>query len=179
MAYVTQRKDGVELNRPYERDLPVHEWYRFVLSYPPHLVRDYVRRFGLKSGALVLDPFCGTGTTLVECKKLGIDSVGFEANPVVHFAAQTKLDWSGDPLALEQHAKRVAAEARKRLESDGVPDEPMFTPLDTDDPDLRTLSSEEEKLLISDSISPKPSAVHCSAPARSYRDTLAVAIVSS
>ena len=156
MAYVTQSKEGIELNRPYERDLPVHEWYRFVLSYPPHLVRDYVRRFGLESGALVLDPFCGTGTTLVECKKLGIDSVGFEANPVVHFAAQTKLDWSGAPFALERHADQVATEARERLESDGVPDKPIFIPLDAEDSDLRTLSKDEEKLLIKNSISPKP-----------------------
>ncbi len=87
MAYVTQDKTGTELNRPYVDDLPVHEWYRFVLSYPPHLVRDYVTRFGLGPGRRVLDPYCGTGTTLVECKKLGIESVGTEPNPVVHMAA--------------------------------------------------------------------------------------------
>ena len=44
-------------------------WYRFVLSFPPHLVREYISRFDLGSGARVLDPFCGTGTTIVECKK--------------------------------------------------------------------------------------------------------------
>ena len=39
MVYAVQTKAGEELNRIYEEDLPVHEWYRFVLSYPPHLVR--------------------------------------------------------------------------------------------------------------------------------------------
>ena len=50
-------------------DSPIHGWYRFVLSYPPHLVRQYVERFDLTSDDCLLDPFCGTGTTLVEAKK--------------------------------------------------------------------------------------------------------------
>ena len=28
-------------------DAPAHGWYRFVLSFPPHLVRSYAERFGL------------------------------------------------------------------------------------------------------------------------------------
>jgi hypothetical protein len=68
-------------------DYPFHDWYRFVLSYPPHLVAEYIQKFGLDSRHQVLDPFCGTGTTIVECKKLGIPSVGIEANPMAHFAS--------------------------------------------------------------------------------------------
>ena len=73
---------GREDNKLRVGDRAAHDWYRFVLSYPPHLVRDYVARFGLGPHHRVLDPFCGTGTTLVECKKLGIASVGVEANPM-------------------------------------------------------------------------------------------------
>ncbi len=75
-------------NRLYVEDAAAHEWYRFVLSYPPHLVRDYIQRFGLNSSHTLLDPFCGTGTTLVESKKLGIQSIGIEANPMAHFASE-------------------------------------------------------------------------------------------
>ena len=63
------------------KDRSVHEWYRFVLSFPPHLVTDYLERFGIGPSHTVLDPFCGTGTTLVECKKRGIGSVGSSRTP--------------------------------------------------------------------------------------------------
>jgi len=68
-----------ENNKVRAEDYSVHRSYRFILSYPPHLVRDYAERFGIRRGKVILDPFCGTGTTLVECKKLGIASVGIES----------------------------------------------------------------------------------------------------
>jgi hypothetical protein len=35
-----------ENNKIQSEDRPAHDWYRFVLSFPPHLVRDYIARFG-------------------------------------------------------------------------------------------------------------------------------------
>src|SRR5204863_5068723 len=67
-SIATPRED----NKLRIEDHAAHDWYRFVLSYPAHLVRTYIDRFALNSGKTVLDPFCGTGTTLVECKKHGI-----------------------------------------------------------------------------------------------------------
>ncbi len=61
------------------QDRPFHDWYRFVLSYPPHLVRTYLKDFGLDSRHTVLDPFCGTGTTVVECK-LALEAQGIRDN---------------------------------------------------------------------------------------------------
>src|SRR5438132_4364073 len=96
MSYAKARRKGAngEINKLYPEDQGVHRWYRFVLSFPPHLVREYLRRFGVSAGPSVLDPFCGTGTVLVECKKLGISSIGVEANPMAHFASAVKADWS-------------------------------------------------------------------------------------
>lgn len=157
MVYVVQSKEGEELNRPYQEDLPIHEWYRFVLSYPPHLVRHYLRKFELSEHHWVLDPFCGTGTTLVECKKNGIPSIGLEANPVVQFAAQTKTRWDLDPDELMSHAKSVAEKISDQLIKDEVEDDPLFKPLiNGQEVELRTLPKDTERLLIKNSISPKP-----------------------
>lgn len=134
-------------------DQPIHSWYSFVLSFPPHLVREYIDRFGIGRHAVVLDPFCGTGTTPVECRKLGVPSIGIEALPIMHFASSTKTDWSISPDRLVAHAETVADAAAATLDREGL-SEIGHTP--ADQAFLRSLSPEQERLLIKDSISPLP-----------------------
>ena len=43
------------INSLQKEDLPIHGWYRFVLSYPPHLVRQYISAFGLKASRALAD----------------------------------------------------------------------------------------------------------------------------
>ena len=143
---------GRERNQLLASDRPVHDWYRFVLSFPPHLVRDYVERFGLDAGATILDPFCGTGTTLVEARKLGVASVGIEALPMSAFAAATKLDWSPQGDALRRDADTIAERAHARLERDGGRDAPGAAAPSP----LLTLPPEQQRLLLHNSISPLP-----------------------
>ncbi len=155
MTYATQKKTGEELNKIYKEDLPIHEWYRFVLSYPPHLVRHYLNVFDLADDAVVLDPFCGTGTTLVECKKNGIASVGLEANPVVHFVASVKTSWNVNSKLLRKHSTEIAEVALKTLSKENISDIPLKSQ-NQEENNLRTLSEEKEKLIIKNSISPLP-----------------------
>lgn len=149
-------KDNRQPNRLQDEDRPVHDWYRFVLSFPPHLVREYVQRLGLGPRHRVLDPFCGTGTTLVECGKLGIESVGIEANPMACFASQVKVDWSPDPGGLAADSRQVAGAALAELRARGIEDEPVQGAPAVVDVPLRTLDPEAAKLLLADSISPLP-----------------------
>lgn len=148
-----------ETNQLLPADRPVHNWYRFVLSYPPHLVRTYLNRFGVTADQQVLDPFCGTGTTVVECKKQGISSLGIEANAIAHFAARVKTDWTPCPDSLMRHARQVAAAALADLERSGIDDNDAYPlclgNLDQDQ-GLRDLPPEQKALLLTDSISPRP-----------------------
>ncbi len=128
-----------DLNHIRNQDRSAHDWYRFVLSFPPHLVQKYLTDFAIESNQCVLDPFCGTGTTVVECKKQGVPSVGVEANQMAWFAGSTKLDWSIDADRLIDHATRIAELAQANL---GQP--------------LRTLSEERSQLLLKNSISELP-----------------------
>lgn len=148
-----------ENNKLRAEDREAHDWYRFVLSFPPHVVRDYIERFGLTSRQRVLDPFCGTGTTLVECKKLGIPSVGVEPNPMACFASRVKVTWDVDPQGLLNHAREIAADVSERLEADGLNDEqelPLFHKGGSAIPKLRALPIDSGKLLLRNSISPLP-----------------------
>lgn len=150
-----------ENNKIREGDRAAHDWYRFVLAFPPHLVRTYIERFDLGPGNAVLDPFCGTGTTLVECKKLGLPSVGIEANPMAYFASRVKVNWGIDPDKLLRHSAEVAKVTLARLKADGLNDQPelpLFRPRYSSSrkPVLRTLPEESGRLLLRDSISPLP-----------------------
>lgn len=124
-------------------DKQFHNWYRFVLSFPPHLVREYLLRFGLKHGDTILDPFCGTGTTVVEAKLHGVSSVGIEANTMAYFASSVKVDWLVDPQGLFNHAISVASRAHKIIDVES-------------ESSLRKLPEESFCLLLKDSISPLP-----------------------
>ncbi len=145
-----------DANKIQNDDSAAHRWYRFVLSFPPHLVRDYLDDFGVRNGGLVLDPFCGTGTTIVESKKLGISGIGLEALPMAHFASCVKTDWSPSPDGLAEHARRVADKTLHRLKADNIHDAPFFSVPSDSTNGLRALPSEVEKILLKNSISPLP-----------------------
>lgn len=128
-------------NRLRPEDSSIHDWYRFVLSFPPHLVQQYLEDFGVNNSSLVLDPFCGTGTTNVECKKNGIPSWGIEASPITHFASKTKCAWLTGEYNLIEDAERIAEKAANVIQSTT---------------ELRTLSDVQLGLILKNSISDGP-----------------------
>ncbi|OPZ09489.1 MAG: DNA methylase [candidate division BRC1 bacterium ADurb.BinA292] len=146
-----------KINKLDAADRSVHDWYRFVLSFPPHLVRGYLEKFGVDGSGLVLDPFCGTGTTIVECKKQGIASIGIEANPMAHFASTVKTSWSINPGKLITWANEIADSASGEFERQGIADVELFDSNDGRERyEMRTLPAEQMKLLLKNSISPRP-----------------------
>lgn len=109
----TDHKSGV--NTLQKQDLPIHAWYRFVLSFPPHLVRQYIAAFQLGPDDLLLDPFCGTGTTLVEARKNGIPSIGCDAHPLAALVSRVKTNWEIDLASARAKLRKIL----KRAEDTG------------------------------------------------------------
>jgi hypothetical protein len=107
-------------NTLQKEDSPVHGWYRFVLAYPPHLVRQYLNRFGVGGEDFVFDPFCGTGTTLVEAKKQRIPSIGCDAHPLAVLVSRVKTDWSLDPAVLRQVFRGILRSATRASTEAGL-----------------------------------------------------------
>ena len=134
-------------------DRAFHDWYRFVLSFPPHLVSDYIRDFELDDRSTLLDPFCGTGTTLVEARLHRINAIGLEANPFPYFASSVKTNWDINPDELTAFAADVSENTYAELRNQGIDDRAL-----TVMPDVRLLTLDERAMqaLIKDSISPLP-----------------------
>ena len=128
-------------NKLHIADRSFHDWYRFVLSYPPQLVRTYIDEFQLDEASTILDPFCGTGTTVVEAKKNGISAVGIEAIPMAFFASKVKTRWEVDPYPVEQTAQRIFDQAGEILSRWGK---------------LKAFSSEQNEIILKDSINELP-----------------------
>jgi hypothetical protein len=62
-----------------ERTKHVHRLHPYLGKFPPQLAEALLtRRFA--AGALIYDPFAGSGTTLVEASVLGIDAIGCDVS---------------------------------------------------------------------------------------------------
>lgn len=74
----------------------VHGLHEYKGKFNPQVAHALLNIFGANSSHHVLDPFCGSGTTLVEAAHLGIAGTGLDMNPLAVFLANAKLSalWS-------------------------------------------------------------------------------------
>ena len=64
---------------------PMHRWFRYREGFSPALMSS------LGLGRRILDPFCGSGSTMVGAAQLGRCSVGIDVNPLAAFVSRVKL----------------------------------------------------------------------------------------
>jgi hypothetical protein len=96
---------------------PIHRWVPWIAGYSAQFVRDVIDAYlpiANRDAALVLDPFAGVGTTLVEGLNAGCDVVGYEINAFAALAARAKInagDLDPEILATEIEQFRTTATA--------------------------------------------------------------------
>ncbi len=69
----------------------------------PTWIMESILRDFTDPGDLILDPFAGSGTTGVACKRLGRRFVGWEMNEKYQAAAQRRIDGTHEQLELVRH----------------------------------------------------------------------------
>lgn len=81
--------------------LPVHRWFRYTAGFSAEwaeqTIRSEVDNLGnVAKSAQVLDPFAGSGTTLLAADNAGVMSFGYESQSLISRIAKTKLEWDVD-----------------------------------------------------------------------------------
>lgn len=67
-----------------------HCFHDYPARMIPQVARQFLRLFARDRTGILLDPYCGTGTTLVEGFVRGFDCVGFDLNPLARLIAKAK-----------------------------------------------------------------------------------------
>ncbi len=92
----------------------VHRLHPYKGKFIPQLVKyfldehidDFKKEIYFKKGNIVLDPFCGSGTTLIQANELGIHSIGVDVSPFNASITNTKLS-KADVKELENKLKKI------------------------------------------------------------------------
>jgi site-specific DNA-methyltransferase (cytosine-N4-specific) len=85
-----EKLSGLHTNRQVTR-YSVHGLHDYKGKFNPQVARAILNIFDLRPNDRVFDPFCGSGTTLVECAHLGLTGCGTDLNPLAVFIANAKL----------------------------------------------------------------------------------------
>lgn len=116
IASLVERFHAIDWNFPDSNSAPdVHPYpARFIPEIPAAALEL------LDPEGPVLDPFCGSGTTLVEALRYGLPAVGVDLNPIACLIARVKVgEWRvGDPEVLGRHRDGLvdaALEGNSRL----------------------------------------------------------------
>jgi len=81
---------------------PVQRWFHLKEAFSIDLLETLIADWRIQPRFIhrILDPFCGTGTSLLSVQKLArtigradLQAIGLERNPFLHFVADTKVHW--------------------------------------------------------------------------------------
>lgn len=66
-----------------------HSLHPYPAKFPPQLPKKILQKYAVK-GQTILDPFCGSGTTLVEARIFGVNAIGVDVNGLSTLLSKVK-----------------------------------------------------------------------------------------
>jgi len=86
--------------------LPVHRWFRYTAGFSAEWVKSVIMEHK-KADSMILDPFAGSGTTLIAANELNLPSVGYEKQYFVRRIAHNKLRYDVNIEHLKKLYKEI------------------------------------------------------------------------
>jgi DNA modification methylase len=87
-----------------------HCYHVYPAMMIPQVARRLIRLYG-RAGGMLLDPFCGSGTSLVEARMAGMNAIGVDLNPFAVFLARVKTtDFDLEQVAREAKSLRATVD---------------------------------------------------------------------
>jgi DNA methylase len=100
-------------------------FFPYYAGYPESFARQILEGSGLRQGAIVLDPWNGSGTTTFAAAQLGFKAVGLDLNPVMVIISRARTLPFSEIDALEPLAKAILSGARKNGKC--IPSDPLLS----------------------------------------------------
>jgi tRNA G10 N-methylase Trm11 len=72
-----------------------HWIYPYKGKFHPQMIRSLINIIGLKENDILLDPFVGSGTTLIEAQLLGVNCIGIDISPLCVLIGKVKTNITG------------------------------------------------------------------------------------
>ena len=92
----------------------VHGLHEYKGKFNPQVAKSLLNIFKVYPGDNVFDPFCGSGTTIVECAHMGVHGFGTDLNPLAVYIANVKLLALTTPVAhLRSALDRIVTSLRR------------------------------------------------------------------
>ena len=101
-----------------------HKLHAYPAKFIPHIPRWFLREYGTTGGTM-LDPFCGSGTALVEANLLGIHALGVDINPLSRLLLRAKTELVEHPDDFARGCLQVVERAREHP-PDYTPEIPRY-----------------------------------------------------
>jgi len=100
-----------------------HTFHSYPARFIPQIPREFIRILNFTIKKPIFDPFCGCGTTLVEAKLAGKDSVGSDMNPLAVLITKVKVTpiepklLNTETKELLKNIKRVIVREKSKVRS--------------------------------------------------------------
>lgn len=91
MNNIVSKLESLDWNFTEKRSTKdIHSIHPYPAKFISSIPKQLIETIGIEKGLKILDPFCGSGTTMAVAQELGIESIGIDLNPIACLISRVK-----------------------------------------------------------------------------------------